>query len=107
MNRRPAFTTSALCIWILTLPLVLSGCARSIEGDETPQNAETTLVANETKLSAMDDIPLIPRDVLFGNPQRTGPGSAPTASGSASRRRSTACSTSGSPRSTICRRPTR
>ena len=72
MNRRAAFPILAFSTWFLTVPLLLGGCARSIENDEAEQISETTPVANQNETSAMDDIPLIPRDVLFGNPQRTG-----------------------------------
>src|SRR5687768_3723057 len=71
MTRPTAITVSVLSSWFLSIPVLFGGCARSIE-DETQQVSETTLVANERETGAMDDIPLIPRNVLFGNPQRAG-----------------------------------
>ncbi len=56
--------------------LLLSGCARSLEGDQTPTGkAAATVSASTTKSDRGDSkgvegFELIPRDVLFGNPQR-------------------------------------
>jgi dipeptidyl aminopeptidase/acylaminoacyl peptidase len=55
---------------------VLSGCARTLEADEssTKQAAtkvrSTSAIADGAGATKIDDFPLIPRDVLFGNPQR-------------------------------------
>jgi dipeptidyl aminopeptidase/acylaminoacyl peptidase len=54
---------------------ILSGCARSLDDDQnTSQDALTKVTSNKTSnvegAKNLDDITLIPRDVLFGNPQR-------------------------------------
>jgi dipeptidyl aminopeptidase/acylaminoacyl peptidase len=54
--------------------LLIPGCARSIEDDDSQPSTDSTPVAISTADASnnMDELPLIPRDVLFGNPQRSG-----------------------------------
>jgi dipeptidyl aminopeptidase/acylaminoacyl peptidase len=54
----------------LTLALLLCGCAKSLERDEDQAAAATTLTSTTAGPKPMKNAPLIPRDVLFGNPQR-------------------------------------
>jgi dipeptidyl aminopeptidase/acylaminoacyl peptidase len=72
MNRRAATIVSTFPTTLLAAILVFGGCARSVEDDNSPSIEGTTPVANRTENGAMADIPLIPRNVLFGNPQRSG-----------------------------------
>jgi dipeptidyl aminopeptidase/acylaminoacyl peptidase len=72
MNWRVTFAISIFSPGLLTVPLLLGGCARSVEDDDAESISGTTPVVNQSEASAMDDIRLIPRNVLFGNPQRSG-----------------------------------
>jgi dipeptidyl aminopeptidase/acylaminoacyl peptidase len=72
MFRRNTASMLARTVYVSIAALLFSGCARSIEGDDAVQTSATTAASNESEAIAMDDIRLIPRDVLFGNPQRTG-----------------------------------
>ncbi len=78
MLKRAAITFSELALWLVVLAmLVASGC-----GKPTTEPAATTTSSapgstqsaatheTSTQATAMTDVPLIPRDVLFGNPQR-------------------------------------
>ena len=81
MLKRAAFTLSELTLWLVILSMLVSGCARSIE-DETaegsPAATRTARLSSSQAAGAsssgsttdLSDLPLIPRDVLFGNPQR-------------------------------------
>jgi dipeptidyl aminopeptidase/acylaminoacyl peptidase len=75
MRKRAAMTRSGYIHWPLVLTILVAGCARSVEYDngESAVKATPTSAAAEgsaAALSFMENIPLIPRDVLFGNPQR-------------------------------------
>jgi dipeptidyl aminopeptidase/acylaminoacyl peptidase len=74
MTTRPILARFLCDHSFLMIGLLIPGCARSIEGDESQPSAGVTPVAVSTAPSTrdMDATPLIPRDVLFGNPQRTG-----------------------------------
>jgi dipeptidyl aminopeptidase/acylaminoacyl peptidase len=75
MSNLSAFRVTGLIIGLGMLPL-LSGCARTLEGDQTPtKQAKKSVSASKTQGNGSEakelaDFALIPRDVLFGNPQR-------------------------------------
>jgi hypothetical protein len=64
MYKRGLITFSELALWLLVLAMLMSGCARSVTDD-----GQGSATANTTTTKAA---PLIPRDVLFGNPHRSG-----------------------------------
>ncbi len=49
-------------IWLLLVGVLVGGCARS--------TVDTPEPSSSTQKTSMQDVPLIPREVLFGNPQR-------------------------------------
>jgi dipeptidyl aminopeptidase/acylaminoacyl peptidase len=62
---KPAVTTMAKStLWLVGLVMLLGGCARSTVPDDAATSATS-------EAAAVADFPLIPRDVLFGNPERT------------------------------------
>jgi dipeptidyl aminopeptidase/acylaminoacyl peptidase len=69
MFKRVVVTSSELALWLLVLVLLVSGCAESTTEPATT-NAPSSTQDPSTQVSTMTDTPLIPRDVLFGNPQR-------------------------------------
>jgi dipeptidyl aminopeptidase/acylaminoacyl peptidase len=75
MLRRAALTFSELALWLLLMAVLVSGCAQPTSGDvataddSTASNADSESNAPAKTLA---DVPLIPRDVLFGNPERAG-----------------------------------
>ncbi len=79
MFKRATITFSEHTLWLVVLAMLLSGCAKSTTADEHTETTPAKPVvaendansANEKdKSKSMDDAPLIPREVLFGNPQR-------------------------------------
>ena len=77
MFKRAALTFSELTMWLFMLAILLGGCARSIEDNGSTSEGgvtaeSTTTDTDATKTLALDEQPLIPRDVLFGNPERSG-----------------------------------
>ncbi|MEX0611567.1 MAG: S9 family peptidase, partial [Pirellulales bacterium] len=72
MFKRITITCSELALWLVVLSMLLVGCTRSETGQEDENSATPKPLNSDAKRenAAMDDIPLIPREVLFGNPQR-------------------------------------
>ncbi len=77
MLKRAALTFTELALWVPAISIFVSGCTPSGTGNKAappakPPTAATPDPANPTadKPNSMDNIPLIPREVLFGNPQR-------------------------------------
>jgi dipeptidyl aminopeptidase/acylaminoacyl peptidase len=73
--KRLTFPLPQLALGLLTLAVLVPGCARSEIDDEdnaTPVNSASVERSKTDRDAApiVDDAPLIPRDVLFGNPQR-------------------------------------
>jgi dipeptidyl aminopeptidase/acylaminoacyl peptidase len=58
MIERGLLVASELTLWLVLLGMLASGCAKSATTGESHKD------------KSMDDVPLIPREVLFGNPQR-------------------------------------
>src|ERR1700754_1889257 len=74
MLKRAAITFTELALWFVVLAMLVSGFTRPASGKErrTARN-ETTHAQATSKQSnhnSMSKIPLVPRDVLFGNPQK-------------------------------------
>lgn len=78
MFKNALITFAELALLIVGLVVLVGGCAKPVSADkadksESKEVAEaTSAAATEAKAGerSLDDIPLIPRDVLFGNPQR-------------------------------------
>ncbi len=80
MCKRASMTFSELALWTLVLAVLLAGCARSTTGGEESTSSQPKTTATGSDIegnptlgntnAALADIPLIPREVLFGNPQR-------------------------------------
>ena len=76
MLKRALFTLTELAVFAALVTLLTTGCGspapQSISTDLTPTaNAGSEAAATQDPDAAMiDEVPLIPRDVLFGNPQR-------------------------------------
>jgi dipeptidyl aminopeptidase/acylaminoacyl peptidase len=77
MLKRAALTFTELALWVAALSMLVSGCTPSGTGSKQAAAAKpsTTAAANSAnqpadKPNSMDNIPLIPREVLFGNPKR-------------------------------------
>ena len=76
MVKRAASTFFELALWLAVLAMVVTaiGCAKSTVDDEMSDTTETPVnngsASEDTK--AVSQFPLIPRDVLFGNPHRSG-----------------------------------
>jgi dipeptidyl aminopeptidase/acylaminoacyl peptidase len=72
MFRRAVSVFIELGLWLLVMAMLLNGC--SSPAVSNPADAKLTPTAGEKPTAAhagkMADIPLIPRDTLFGNPQR-------------------------------------
>ena len=68
MIMRSLATFSEFGLWILVLLFLCAGCTSEVAS----KNTHNDLAAGSTTLkeSNMSDIPLIPRNVLFGNPER-------------------------------------
>ena len=68
MFTRSLATLSELGLWILALLFLSTGCTSEVAS----KSASDGLTAPSTTLeeSNMPDVPLIPRNVLFGNPER-------------------------------------
>jgi dipeptidyl aminopeptidase/acylaminoacyl peptidase len=65
-----AITFSGFACWSIAMALFV-GCARSVaEGDADGASGKKSSGRTTGKEQSLDDVPLIPRDVLFGNPQR-------------------------------------
>jgi dipeptidyl aminopeptidase/acylaminoacyl peptidase len=64
MIKRATVTFSELALWCVVLALLLGGCTASATDKPTTENKE------KHASGSIDAIPLIPREVLFGNPQR-------------------------------------
>jgi dipeptidyl aminopeptidase/acylaminoacyl peptidase len=69
MFKRAFMTFSELALWLLVLAMLLSGCSDSLQ-QRGSTGSPTAPGASGSTGTNMDAIPLIPRDVLFGNPQR-------------------------------------
>jgi dipeptidyl aminopeptidase/acylaminoacyl peptidase len=75
MSNLTAFGVTGLTLG-LGMFAVLGGCARTLEGDQSAGKQATTKVSTSKSqghgsgAKELDDFALIPRDVLFGNPQR-------------------------------------
>jgi dipeptidyl aminopeptidase/acylaminoacyl peptidase len=52
------------------MALFIAGCAKSVEQDGDQLPAAVTPASTNVGPKAMENVPLIPRDVLFGNPER-------------------------------------
>ncbi len=79
MFKRMAIMISEIGPCLVMLTVLLSGCAKSTTVDEQTKTTDAEPVVAESDASSanekdqsksMDDAPLIPREVLFGNPQR-------------------------------------
>ncbi len=79
MFNRATVTFSELALWLAVLAMLLSGCTKSTTADGEAAVTATGTAASDAKVgagesdetnAALDALPLIPRDVLFGNPQR-------------------------------------
>jgi dipeptidyl aminopeptidase/acylaminoacyl peptidase len=85
MFKRSLLVVSELAVWLAVLAILTCGCAKSATPEketqtttakpvETATAAEATAESNTSdepnQTKSMDDTPLIPREVLFGNPQR-------------------------------------
>jgi dipeptidyl aminopeptidase/acylaminoacyl peptidase len=73
MFKRTALTFTHLAAWIAGPALLVSGCAYEVKtpapAKPAASGSSTASVSKETK-KATDPAPLIPREVLFGNPER-------------------------------------
>jgi dipeptidyl aminopeptidase/acylaminoacyl peptidase len=79
MFKRATIMISELALWLAVLAVFFSsGCGQSATADKPSETTAATAVADEANANAanaddgasLDDVPLIPRDVLFGNPER-------------------------------------
>jgi dipeptidyl aminopeptidase/acylaminoacyl peptidase len=74
MLKRVAITLTELTLWFLVMAILVSGCTQAAAGKDVGARSKSASKATSTssggKQVAMDNIPLIPRDVLFGNPRR-------------------------------------
>lgn len=70
MLKRALFTFSDLTLWLVLLGVLVSGCARSVTDEPVNATSTETKAVQTSKATDIKEIPLIPRDVLFGNPQR-------------------------------------
>jgi dipeptidyl aminopeptidase/acylaminoacyl peptidase len=74
MLKRATATFFELALWLLLLTMVVIGCARSVaedQGEPAATGAKAkTADGSSPAAERVDDLPLIPREVLFGNPQR-------------------------------------
>ncbi len=68
MFKRAAITFTELTLWLIVLAMLLNGCAKS--GGNANRDTNSAQATVRDKSTAMANIPLIPREVLFGNPQR-------------------------------------
>jgi dipeptidyl aminopeptidase/acylaminoacyl peptidase len=66
MFKQATLTLSELTLWFVVLAMLLGGCAPVAADADTSEKK-----LKETNVT-LDDVPLIPREVLFGNPQRAG-----------------------------------
>ncbi len=69
MLKRAAITFTELALWLIALVLLLSGCTQSAGSKDVAANPSK--VATTGAQNAAANLPLIPREVLFGNPQRS------------------------------------
>jgi dipeptidyl aminopeptidase/acylaminoacyl peptidase len=77
MLKRATIMLTELALFFAVLAILTSGCAKSGTADDQATKAAKPVVADEDETAeqanesqSMDDIPLIPREVLFGNPER-------------------------------------
>src|SRR5688572_15073562 len=70
--KRAMLTFSELALWVLLLVVLLSGCTKPISADTASADAKPRprRTAETSKSEHLTDTPLIPREVLFGNPER-------------------------------------
>ena len=68
MFKRAVITFAELALWLVVLALLVSGCTK--DGNTKEGGTKSTITGAAAKPTAMKDVPLIPRDVLFGNPER-------------------------------------
>jgi dipeptidyl aminopeptidase/acylaminoacyl peptidase len=69
MIRRAVTVFIEMGLWFLVMAMLLNGCSTTEVRE--PTDAKITKTAGEKPHAGkMGDIPLIPRDVLFGNPQK-------------------------------------
>lgn len=67
MLRRAVITFTELGLWLLAFAWLIGGCTRISHAKESPA---ADLAAKRHQPSYLTHAPLIPRDVLFGNPRR-------------------------------------
>jgi hypothetical protein len=77
MLKRVTFTFAELALWLVGLALLTSGCARPATAEKQEQTAAKPVATNGEEsaqtsngVTELSKIPLIPREVLFGNPER-------------------------------------
>lgn len=79
MLRSALMTFSEFALWLVVAAIATSGCAESnvaTQQDAAPNSTNTPDEPKDESMSSEDaktvssDVPLIPRDVLFGNPER-------------------------------------
>src|SRR3954470_11417557 len=63
MLKRALFTFTELALWVVAMAALVNGCTHS-----TAQAADRS--HSSPKQNAMNNVPVVPRDVLFGNPKR-------------------------------------
>jgi dipeptidyl aminopeptidase/acylaminoacyl peptidase len=68
MLKRAVITFTELALWIVVLAMLTSGCSQSGHAQSGQKSGSNVTVPDGSH--AKDIVPLIPRDVLFGNPQR-------------------------------------
>ena len=68
MFKRALVTFTELTLWLVVMAMLLGGFSHSAAGKE--RAAATGKPATPHKQTSMANAPLIPRDVLFGNPRR-------------------------------------
>jgi dipeptidyl aminopeptidase/acylaminoacyl peptidase len=74
MLKRAVFTFTELALWCVVMAMLVSGCTKSAGAKErratTTRTTNASQKGNSNMRNALADTPLIPRDVLFGNPRR-------------------------------------
>jgi dipeptidyl aminopeptidase/acylaminoacyl peptidase len=68
MFKRAVITLTELALWLIVLAMLVSGCTQAAATKDG--GTKSTKANSQNKPTAMSNIPLIPRDVLFGNPER-------------------------------------
>src|SRR5207248_2293724 len=66
MLKRAAITFTELALWFILLAILLSGYSRPAAGKDASRSTTSSRPQRTSGITA----PLIPRDVLFGNPRR-------------------------------------